>query len=587
MKLILSLGLRNLLRNKRRNILLGTAIAFGMTILITANSFSRGISDILLNKMIVYMTGHMDVSLHEKSKHQLSIIRDKEKVIKAVKENIDGVKEIVENVFTFARVVGNKKSENMVLVGFKTDEKEMSSEEFKDFFETKLIQGDIKDINNKEYENPVIVYSDKLDSLNVKLYDLLKVRVTTIYGQVQTARLTIVAVLKSDNMFMSNTLMMNLDVLKNLRGFKPHETGSLQINFENIKNPASVIKKADKLHEILKPNTAYIWGETGGLAKKINSLTMGVSENIFEEKKINLISGRYPSSKEEGECMIEKTFAEKLKIKTGSKIKNQYIAKFDKKQISNDYTITGIFTLENMPHQNLVLLHENDFYKTYFRNMPEILSENELKKENIFIPPVQDTALFSPEYKLLERSSTTENLQKKIRAMQRTKWIGAWLDVRTMFESASAVLELESALNLITFFAVMILFFIILIGVINTLRMTIRERTREIGTIRAVGMQKKEVRNLFLAETFFLSFFSCLFGIVSAFILMHILSLITIETDSVLSMLLYKKRLYFLPAFGSILNFFFLIIGIAVMTAFFPARRAANLSAANALRHYE
>jgi ABC-type antimicrobial peptide transport system permease subunit len=75
------------------------------------------------------------------------------------------------------------------------------------------------------------------------------------------------------------------------------------------------------------------------------------------------------------------------------------------------------------------------------------------------------------------------------------------------------VVQLEGALNLITLIAVLVLFFIILIGVVNTLRMTIRERTREIGTNRAIGMQAYDVRNTFLFETFFLAFFACITGI--------------------------------------------------------------------------
>ena len=86
------------------------------------------------------------------------------------------------------------------------------------------------------------------------------------------------------------------------------------------------------------------------------------------------------------------------------------------------------------------------------------------------------------------------------------------VDVESMYEMASDVLKLEGALNLITFGAVLVLFFIILIGVINTLRMTIRERTREIGTVRAIGMQKKDVRNSFILETMFLGLFSAIAG---------------------------------------------------------------------------
>ena len=48
-----------------------------------------------------------------------------------------------------------------------------------------------------------------------------------------------------------------------------------------------------------------------------------------------------------------------------------------------------------------------------------------------------------------------------------------------MYEGASDILKLEGVLNSITFIAVLLLFFIILVGVINTLRMTIKERTRK------------------------------------------------------------------------------------------------------------
>lgn len=57
MSMLLKISLRNLLRQKRRNVLLGIGIAFGMSILIMANSFAHGLSDILLNKIIKFMTG--------------------------------------------------------------------------------------------------------------------------------------------------------------------------------------------------------------------------------------------------------------------------------------------------------------------------------------------------------------------------------------------------------------------------------------------------------------------------------------------------------------------------------------------------
>jgi len=153
---------------------------------------------------------------------------------------------------------------------------------------------------------------------------------------------------------------------------------------------------------------------------------------------------------------------------------------------------------------------------------------------------------------------------------------------------ASDILKLEGVLNLITLSAVMVLFFIILLGVVNTLRMTIRERTREIGTIRAIGMQKIDVRNTFILETFFLTLFASIAGTILAFAAMWLLSSITFTmSDNPMGMLLVNSRLYFLPTFAGVAGNVLLILSIAVATAYFPARRAANLSPAKALGHFE
>ena len=175
-----------------------------------------------------------------------------------------------------------------------------------------------------------------------------------------------------------------------------------------------------------------------------------------------------------------------------------------------------------------------------------------------------------------------------MRDMASTKYKGSVVDVESMYEMASDVLKLEGALNLITFSAVLVLFFIILIGVINTLRMTIRERTREIGTIRAIGMQKKDVRNSFILETMFLGFFSAIAGTILAFLAMLGLSHITIHAeDNPMSMLLVNSHLNFVPSAAATVFYIALIVAIAVVTAYFPARRASNMAASDALRHYE
>ncbi|HNL10859.1 MAG TPA: FtsX-like permease family protein, partial [Turneriella sp.] len=225
---------------------------------------------------------------------------------------------------------------------------------------------------------------------------------------------------------------------------------------------------------------------------------------------------------------------------------------------------------------------EAGFYRVYLGDMPQQRVLTGAEKLS-----AEWKVVLAPEFRVLPRTATGDDLMKKNQELRKTNFFGPAIDVRTMYESASQVLELEGALNLITLIAVLILFLIILTGVVNTLRMTIRERTREIGTMRAIGVRSTDVRNVFLLETFQLAAFSVLAGLLLAFIVMTVLSSFRIETQSVLGIFLSKKKLYFLPQFGDILRSIVMILVISTATAYFPSRRAAKLDAAEALRHYE
>jgi ABC-type antimicrobial peptide transport system permease subunit len=188
----------------------------------------------------------------------------------------------------------------------------------------------------------------------------------------------------------------------------------------------------------------------------------------------------------------------------------------------------------------------------------------------------------------MKRVATSQEYLKAFRELSQQRVRGVVVSVQSMYETASMIIQLEFALFLITFIAGVVLFLVILIGVINTLRMTIKERTREIGTVRAIGMQKSDVLRIFLLETGFLAFFASLTGAALAFLAMWGLSSIPINAgDNPMSMLLVNGRLFFAPTAAATAGYILFIVGIAVTTAFFPSRRASRLSAVNAMRHYE
>ncbi len=577
MNLILKISLRNLIRQKRRNILLGIGIAFGMCVLVIANAFSHGISDILLNKIIATIAGHVIVQMSEKDENEWEIIRDQERIRAVILENVEGVKDVYENVSTFGRALGNGNAEFMVLVGIEPNETT--------YQELRVAEGDLRLIESLDIENPIAIYEKMAEDLNVKLNDVVRMRFETVYGQAQTAKLTVTSILKADNPFMNIATFIHLRNLKPLMGLEPHETQTFSITLEKMKRPEVAVEQANRLHEALQPNVAGYKAVITGNNEESEATVFGVlpdeeSRQAFAEL-LQIAGGSLDETLQNDQAVIlSQAMADKLGVQVGDEVTSAYETKFAGLSPVKTYQVGAIFQADDIVKPDMIFLHVDQFYENYYPALPKNVVQSEA--EDTLAP------LLLKEWTLLERSPDQDALQEKYKKLRNEKWRGRILDVQTMHEVASEVLKLESVLDIVTMVAVLILFFIILIGVVNTLRMTIRERTREIGTIRAIGMQRWDVRWSFVSEVLMLTIFACVAGTVLAFVAIKLLSLITFNSEESFFMIfLVENHLHFVPTVSDIAKNLAIIIGIAFITSFFPAGRAAKMSAAEALRHYE
>ena len=587
LRLLSSLAFRNLVRQRRRNLLLGVALAFGTMILMVANAFSAGITDTLLNKIVVQMTGHIELAVIERARAQNVLIRDREQYLQLLKQNLPDIREIAENVAVFSRAIGVGKGENVIVLpvdlGETADPAQSTDAEY---LVSRATEGNVKDLLSHDYENPVAIFADKAKALNVKLLDTVKMRLKTVSGQEQSARFTVVMLLKSESMFESGAMFLPLQRLKELRGIRANETGSLQVTFKKFDSPRSVIRLADKIHAQLKPGIAAISGElvngTKALPVTAAGLLQEFEKSAVVQRSLALESGKWFRDRDTDQVVLSERAAEELGLSEGDAVTLRYRSIHATESVEQSFKVAAVVSAKDNSPGIDAWLSEAGFYRVYLGDLPQqrVLTGGEKLSD-------EWKAVLAPEFRVLPRTATGDDLMKKNQQLRKTNFFGPAIDVRTMYESASQVLELEGALNLITLIAVLILFLIILTGVVNTLRMTIRERTREIGTMRAIGVRSADVRNVFLLETFQLAAFSALAGLLLAFIVMAILSSFRIDTQSVLGIFLSKKKLYFLPQFSDIVRNIVMILVISTATAYFPSRRAAKLDPAEALRHFE
>lgn len=118
-------------------------------------------------------------------------------------------------------------------------------------------------------------------------------------------------------------------------------------------------------------------------------------------------------------------------------------------------------------------------------------------------------------------------------------------------------------------------------GIINTLLMSVQERTREIGLMKAMGMSGRKVYALFSSEAVFIGFLGSAIG-----------ALIAIGIGSLISHVLARTLLSGLPGLqimkfspGSIAVIIIVVMLIAFLAGTLPARRAARQNPIDALRY--
>lgn len=161
-------------------------------------------------------------------------------------------------------------------------------------------------------------------------------------------------------------------------------------------------------------------------------------------------------------------------------------------------------------------------------------------------------------------------------------WDGVQYSITTINDIMEPVEAIVGVLNTIALGVFAILLLIIMVGITNTFRMIVMERTKEIGTMRALGMQQPMVRRIFLAEAGMLGLLGGAIGLVLALLAMSLLSLWTVTTPG-LQFFLAQGSFSFDVGIGAVLLYFGIMLGICLSAAHWPATSAAKLSPIKAL----
>lgn len=137
--------------------------------------------------------------------------------------------------------------------------------------------------------------------------------------------------------------------------------------------------------------------------------------------------------------------------------------------------------------------------------------------------------------------------------------------------------------NAIAFGLFVILLIITGVGIGTAYRMVMFERQAEIGIMRAMGVQKRDIYSIFVWEAFFISLAGIGIGLLLSLLLMAGLSLITFPQDNLFADFFHQGKLIFIPAWRYVALNATIIILLSINAVARPAKAAAQLEPAHAL----
>lgn len=193
-------------------------------------------------------------------------------------------------------------------------------------------------------------------------------------------------------------------------------------------------------------------------------------------------------------------------------------------------------------------------------------------------------AALEEELNLVPRFSGQEGFREVRRELLQTEWEGTRYQLSTMNDFLAGVNNVARTLVIVGVVVALILFLIVAVGITNTFRMVVYERTREIGTMRALGVQRRQARALFLTEAVLLAMGATVVGLLLAGAGRLLLQSIDWGTDTPFFFFLDNGRLSFPVDPLFLAGYLAAVVAVTVIAALFPANRAARQDPAAALR---
>jgi putative ABC transport system permease protein len=282
-------------------------------------------------------------------------------------------------------------------------------------------------------------------------------------------------------------------------------------------------------------------------------------ENATRGFKEMVKSGAYFDPAKRNQILVGKKLAEKMKLLPGAKV---VLTFQDARQeiVSGAFRVVGLYESPNAP----------------------------LDERNVYLRREELNALLGTPGGVMEAAVLLSGEEQVAESLAWWKVQCPDLQIEDWRSISPEVALVMSSID----FSSVIIFIIILLalafGIVNTMLMAVLERTREIGMLMAIGMNRLRIFGMIVFETLLLALVGCPVGLAIAWITVEWLGKTGMDLSSIAGNVMkgfgYAAVIYpILPLekFGQII---LLTAGTALLASVFPAWKALRLRPAEAIR---
>lgn len=346
---------------------------------------------------------------------------------------------------------------------------------------------------------------------------------------------------------------------------------------------AKVINRTYLLGKMSNPNSKT----TGSLS----SLLTGIDPD--DEKYLKAVTTQVKGDlfdilKKPNYCLITETAAKNFEFEVGDFLSFEglvYSEEYGFVSNSIDMIVGGII---RTPAEKT---YSQEFIYTNKKTMRKISLYKE-KQTSWFMIYLDNKADSHKYFEILKNTlekkydiSISSNINDAFSLEEKKKEKKIKLCVNTYKEETQHFEQIITTFEGLSFVLSFTLMIVILMGIVNTLFMAVRERTNEIGTLRAIGMKRSAILLQFILEGIILAILGVIIGVIigGLIALYFTFNGIYMGGPSDATVFMINNSIHLKITWEIIIKMILIILITSVIASFFPAFKAARLKPVTAI----